>query len=770
MSNKNTFSLFVEQQLNTIQQEAIQKTKGPLLVIAGAGSGKTRVITARITHLILNEKVNPTTILALTFTNKAASEMKERILSFLQNGQEIPFVGTFHAYCLSLLKRHYNTPFSILDSDDKQTMLTTLLKKSVLYKKYTPQQITHAISMAKNTYSSSTQTLYTHFDNQALKDLVAAYEHEKKISNCFDFDDLLIEAVRLFENAEFREKHQKTITHILVDEYQDTNHVQHALLKKMALSSHGDYVVQSLCAVGDEDQSIYSWRGATVDNIMHFKNDFKQTTVIKMEQNYRSKQSILHVANEIIEHNRYRNAKKLWSDRTGTDCVRMIRCLSGYQEADIIARFCTLISKHKPNESVGILYRTHFQSRALEEALIKHSLAYTLVGGIRFYERKEIKDILAYLRLIVNPHDRVAFIRAVNCPTRGLGEKCIEHFLNAWNIKPDAPFMTIAQTVLDDHTITGVKAEQLQSFINLFTPFTAQSQATKAIEFLLHSIHYQDYLEKNYEKEEARERQANIKEFLNAAHYFATQGKTTLHSLLNEVALLQEQSDKNDKNKAPSLYLMTLHAAKGLEFDTVIIAGLEETLFPSSRATQDPRQLEEERRLFYVGITRARNALLLTLAQYRQTYGQMDAVAPSRFSFEIPPSLCKTDNASSWRTHDSTTYFSQWLKISPSTPENNYQVFTPITFKAERSSIVTPPENQPLPAISSSLPQAHTQTKVITEASKTSPSFKKHQTIKHETFGIGIIKDIEERSSNTIITAQFKQGIKKIDAKFLQNL
>lgn len=394
-SNATPFKTFITENLNPAQQQAVNTITGPLLIIAGAGSGKTRVITSRITHLLLNEHAQPHEIIALTFTNKAAMEMKERINSFLDKSKGTPFVGTFHSYCLSLLKKNSSllpyAHFSILDTDDKQSLITSLLKKSILYKKYTATQISHQISIAKNQFLETSTAFLNSFENPALRELVMQYEQEKRVSNCLDFDDLLLEAVRLFNHPSFRQEHQERVLHILVDEYQDTNIVQHELLKRMALNNKNEFTIQSLCVVGDEDQSIYSWRGATVDNILHFKKEFKNTCIIKMEQNYRSKQPILEVANEVIEHNRYRNEKKLFSDKKGKDCVRMIKCLSGYQEADIVARYCQLLTTHKKNVSVGILYRTHFQSRTLEEALIKHSVAYALIGGVRFYERKKSK-------------------------------------------------------------------------------------------------------------------------------------------------------------------------------------------------------------------------------------------------------------------------------------------------------------------------------------------------------------------------------------------
>ncbi len=745
------FETFVKKELNPAQRKAVKNIAGPLVVVAGAGSGKTRVITARIAYLLEQEQVHPACIVALTFTNKAATEMKERIRSFLKGSDATPFVGTFHSYCLYLLKTNLHLlpfqQFSILDEDDKRSMIGKLLKQSPLYKKHTAQQLSYQISLIKNQCAHPDQEIEDTVQNRLFYELYQGYEKEKRASNCFDFDDLLLEAVKLFDNPQFQHDHQHQVRHILVDEYQDTNVVQHSLLKKMALDKK-KLSIDSVCVVGDEDQSIYSWRGATVDNIVNFQKDFKGTKHIKIEQNYRSKQPILTVANQVIAHNKNRNEKKLWSEKDGRDCVRILRCLSGYQEADIVARYCKLLHNNKKLTSTAVLYRTHFQSRALEEALIKHSIPYQLIGGIRFYERKEIKDILSYLRLIINPFDRVAFGRAINTPARGLGDKFIEQFILSWDADPLLTFKELGQKLIKDGNFPPLKTESLQSFLNLFDGLTPQSSSTETVATILTKVGYLGHLQKNYEKEEAQNRQENIKEFLNAAHYFAGQGKKTVEALLDEVSLLQEKA-KLDEKQETGVLLMTLHAAKGLEFDRVILPGLEENLFPSSRSLNDPKQLEEERRLLYVGITRARNRLLLTTARYRQTYGQMEEVAPSRFLHEIPQKVSQTENAAAWKQYEVTSYFSQWLGFANANPEvMTFAAFKPPAHLAKK---VAPPQKNPLSGLSKG-------------------GFKKHQTIKHKTFGIGIVKDVESKKARTIVTAQFKIGVKKLDAKFIQTV
>lgn len=743
--NSSLLQTFIAQELNENQQAAVTHAQGPLLVIAVAGSGKTRIITARIAYLLQEKHVLPSEIIALTFTNKAAAEMRERIIKFTGSHRHLPFIGTFHSYCLYLLKKNRHLlpfdTFSILDEDDKRSLLQALLKKSPLYKKYTPQQFSYQISLFKNQTAGIDFDTGAFINNRILLELFLEYEKEKKNSKCFDFDDLLLEVTKLLKNPTFKEEHQHKVRHVLIDEYQDTNTVQHHFLKEIALvSGTNKLAIDSLCVVGDEDQSIYSWRGATVDNIMGFTRDFKDTTAIKIEQNYRSRLPILQTATHIIKNNINRNEKKVWSEKQGNDCIRVIQCLSSYQEADIIGRLAQILHKKNALPQTAVLYRTHAQSRTLEEALIKFSIPYTLIGGVRFYERKEIKDIIAYLRLVINPFDRVAFTRAIGIPTRGLGDKFVEHFFEIWDQQPNLSFLEIGNTMLGASTLATSKKTGLHSFLNIFTSLHANSEAVTTVSTLLTTLDYRNYLKSMYETQEAQERLENIKELMNALHYFSTQGKITIEQALDEIALLQEKADK-DAQKEAGITLMTLHAAKGLEFDTVILPGLEEGLFPSTRTTYDLNEIEEERRLLYVGVTRAREKLLITHARHRQMYGKMEESAPSRFLKELPANHAKHDTASAWHQHEVVQYFSQWLGHSSAT---EFSFKPPVTTYAPAS------------------PQKYSTSKDAT--------FKKHQTVKHPVFGIGIICDVEEKEHKTFVTAQFKVGLKKIDSSFLQHL
>ena len=740
MKMHTDFNDFFSHQLNEPQQKAVVHKKGPLLVIAGAGSGKTRVITTRIINLILNETVDPRNIIALTFTNKAAGEMKERIHNFVDGIK--PFIGTFHAYCLQLLRINkdlleYPT-FTILDADDQQHLLTTIIKRAGLEKRISATNLAHQISIMKN--SMVDQLLPdSKLSNSLIVQLVHEYEREKKTSKCFDFDDLLLEVVKLFNKyQDFKTNHQKTIRHILVDEYQDTNVTQHELLKAMALHQN-KLILDSLCAVGDEDQSIYSWRGATVANILHFQKDFPKTTVIKIEQNYRSVQPILQIANQVIAHNQNRNAKTLWSEKKAKDRVKIVQCISGYQEAEAIAHLAK--QHHKSahgSSSFAVLYRAHYQSRTIEEAFIRHSIAYTIIGGIQFYERKEIKDMLAYLRLITNPFDRIAFFRVINCPLRGLGDAFQETFHQLWDKQPFLSFMDCIQHLIENDSIAGAKKKSLEQFLVLFTQQNSYDTPRKTLEHIIEKTGYFTYLSSTFDKQEAEAKIDNVKELIRATNHFEQNGITTLEQFLQEVALMQEKTIPNNK-KEHTIKLMTLHAAKGLEFNTVILAGLEDGLFPSSRSIGAQETLEEERRLFYVGITRAQERLLLTHARHRYTFGSITDQLRSRFLDEIPEHLAPEHDASYWHDAQFRAFFGDWLGI-----QNTSSV---LTFGAAYI-------NTPLIPIPSS--------KI---------SWKKNQPVKHKKFGVGIIKNIEERDQETIfITAQFKIGIKKIKSTFLEKV
>ncbi|KKQ02838.1 MAG: ATP-dependent DNA helicase PcrA [candidate division TM6 bacterium GW2011_GWE2_36_25] len=675
------FAEFLSTELNNEQQKAVRHAKGPLLVIAGAGSGKTRVITSRIINLILTEKVTPTSIIALTFTNKAAQEMRERV----QKSIGIPatpfknnsfFIGTFHSYCLRLLKKNAHIlkldHFSILDGDDQISMLKKLVDAHCP-KKIQPRQALYQISTLKNNLLNQQETLI----DPTVQELYNLYEHEKRLSNCLDFDDLLIKALELFSSKNFKTAHQNHIRHVLVDEYQDTNVVQNELLKEMCLDKK-KFIIDSLCAVGDEDQSIYSWRGATIDNMLNFKKDFPGTTLIKIEQNYRSVKPILEAANHIIKHNQNRHPKKLWSTREGSNNILELTCMSGFQEADMIAASASLLQQKNELQNCAVLYRTHFQSRLIEEALIKKSIPYKIIGGIQFYERKEIKDLLAYLRLLINPFDRIALFRILNCPPRRLGDKFAEQFQKAWEQEPFQTFTDIAQKLLED--LKPQQKSNLEDFINIFSSIDLSFSPAHAINHMSKKCGYLTYLKEEYEPQEAEARIQNIQELINAARYFEEQGLETTEQFLQEIALLQDKINQ-ENNTNERLTLMTIHAAKGLEFDTIILAGLEEGLLPSSKSLENESNIEEERRLLYVGITRARKKLILLQAGYRHTFGSMTYQQPSRFLKELPNTGIQREDCSYWKECQTIQFLRSFFGIIA--PEQSIQTFGPAKkFKA----------------------------------------------------------------------------------------
>lgn len=745
MSTQLSFEHFFTTQLNPQQQTIVAQKDGVLLVCAGAGSGKTRIITARMTNLILTHTIQPHSIVALTFTNKAAREMKERMLTFLGSQSRVPSVGTFHSYCLRLLKAHSNLiripEFSIIDSDDQEKLLKQILHKHGVHKKITPKQVLSIISSLKNEAVSGNipwELVPDHF----MRTLIATYEREKTQAHCFDFDDLLLETLRLFlHNPEFKKQYQTYVRHLLVDEYQDTNKVQHALLQAMTCDENKAFALDSLCVVGDEDQSIYSWRGATIQNIVYFKKDFPEVASHTIEQNYRSAQHILDVANDIISHNRERNPKKLWSNKKAYDRVRILSCSSGYQEADLVIAYAQKYRNQFPDHSLALLYRSHYQSRLLEEALLKQNIPYKIIGGIHFYDRLEIKDLLAYLRLFANPYDRISFSRVYNTPARGLGEKFLEQFFELWDQRPFSSFIDVAHELISLNLVTGAKARSFEAFLGLFKNLTLHDRPSTALTTIINTTQYGAYLENAFEEDEASAKLENIKELLSAITSLEDrEPATTIRSFLDEVALLQDAMAEQDKEQS-CVQLMTLHAAKGLEFDGVIITGLEEQVLPSAHALASGN-IEEERRLLYVGATRARERLLLSHARYRHTYGSMTEHRRSRFLEEIEPNLITSHDASNWSFSHISLFTSQWFSSlgTPSKPQPP---------AAQRTSLSW--HDDPFDAPTNSL-------------------WKVHQRVNHDVFGAGTIESIETKGpETTYLTIKFGTVRKKIDARFVQS-
>ena len=630
--------------LNREQQQAVQHTEGPLLILAGAGSGKTKVLTVRIAYL-LAQGVNPYEILAITFTNKAAKEMKSRVEGLVGDVANRIWLSTFHSFCAKFLRFEldnflgYNSNFTIYDTSDSQVVIKAALKALNLDDKYYPVgAMISAISDAKNKlmFASDFRKQARDFYQQKVADVYEYYEKELRKNNALDFDDLLLVAVKLLQsNAAVLDKYSKRFKYVMIDEYQDTNHAQYLLA--YLLSSHW----KNIAVVGDADQSIYAWRGADIQNILDFEKDYPNCTSIKLEQNYRSTKIILDAANAVIDHNEGRPEKNLWTDKVEGAKIQHFTAQSEHEEAAFIGD--TIVKKHDihgvPYGDMAILYRTNAQSRVLEEALIKRALPYTMVGGTKFYDRKEIKDVLAYLRVLYNPFDDLSLLRIINVPKRSIGATTVSKLQDYARENGTSLFMTLTQLHLVD-TIKGKTKEKLEEFGILIFTLVAEMDDKSVLDILEAILDRTSYLAQLEESTDPQDqaRAENIGELLSVAKDFQDTNPTgTVEDFLEQVALVNDvDSFEQEESKVT---LMTLHAAKGLEFPIVFLGGLEEGLFPHSRTLMNPEEIEEERRLAYVGITRAEKELYISNATTRTVFGRTSSYLPSRFIDEIPAEL-----------------------------------------------------------------------------------------------------------------------------------
>lgn len=630
--------------LNKEQQQAVQHTEGPLLILAGAGSGKTKVLTVRIAHL-LAQGVNPYEILAITFTNKAAKEMKNRVEGLVGDVANRIWLSTFHSFCAKFLRFEldnflgYNSNFTIYDTSDSQAVIKAALKALNLDDKYYPVgAMIAAISDAKNKllFASDFRKQARDFYQQKVADVYEYYERELRKNNALDFDDLLLVAVKLLQSNEaVLDKYSKRFRYVMIDEYQDTNHAQYLLAKLLA--SHW----KNIAVVGDADQSIYAWRGADIQNILDFEKDYPNCTSIKLEQNYRSTKIILDAANAVIENNEGRPKKNLWTDKTEGAKIQHFTAQSEHEEAAFIGD--TIAKKHDihgvPYGDMAILYRTNAQSRVLEEALIKRALPYIMVGGTKFYDRKEIKDVLAYLRVLYNPFDDLSLLRIINVPKRSIGATTVAKLQDYARANGTSLFMTLTQLHLVD-SIKGKTKEKLEEFGILIFTLVAEMEDRTVLDILESILDRTGYLAQLEESTDPQDqaRAENIGELLSVAKDFQdTNPSGTVEDFLEQVALVNDvDSFEQEESKVT---LMTLHAAKGLEFPIVFLGGLEEGLFPHSRTLMNPEEIEEERRLAYVGITRAEKELYISNATTRTVFGRTSSYLPSRFIDEIPEEL-----------------------------------------------------------------------------------------------------------------------------------
>lgn len=636
--------------MNDRQAQAVQTTEGPLLIMAGAGSGKTRVLTHRIAYLIDEKFVNPWNILAITFTNKAAREMKERALS-LNPATKDTLIATFHSMCVRILRREadhigYNRNFTIVDPGEQRTLMKRILKQlNIDPKKWNERSILGTISNAKNDlldekgYEAQAADMYSQIVARCYK----AYQEELRRSEALDFDDLIMMTLRLFDaNPDVLAYYQQRYQYIHVDEYQDTNHAQYQLIKLLASR------FKNICVVGDADQSIYGWRGADMQNILDFEKDYPDAKVVLLEENYRSTKKILQAANDVINNNRNRRPKKLWTQNADGEQLVYYRANDERDEAVFVASTISNMSQElgKNFKDFAVLYRTNAQSRTIEEALLKSNIPYTMVGGTKFYSRKEIRDLIAYLTIVANPADNISFERIVNEPKRGVGPGTLDK-LRQFAYESDQSLLEAASNLLMS-PLKGKAAQAIMDLANILGQLRQdldQMSITDLAEALLEKTGYLDSL-RLQNTLESQARIENIEEFLSVTKNFdessASQeedetGVDRLGRFLNDLALIADTDDS--QAEAAEVTLMTLHAAKGLEFPVVFLIGMEEGVFPLSRASEDPDELEEERRLAYVGITRAEEVLFMTNANTRTLFGKSSYNRPTRFLKEISEEL-----------------------------------------------------------------------------------------------------------------------------------
>lgn len=731
------------ERLNDMQKQAVLQTEGPVLVLAGAGSGKTGALTVRIAHL-LEKGIKPWNILAITFTNKAAKEMKERVEKLVGDEARNIWISTFHATCVRILRSEiqhldYDTQFSIYDADDQEKIMKEVFKQlslSPIDKSFSVRTAISQISKQKEEmtswqeYAQSVDIL--DLKGKRLAKVYELYQKMLKESNALDFDDLIYKTVLLFrQHPDVLEKYQERFRYIMVDEYQDTNTSQYELVHMLAKK------YQNLCVVGDDDQSIYAWRGANIRNILDFEKDFQNTTVIKLEQNYRSTKKILEAANAVIQNNVTRKQKALWTENDAGNIIHIYKAENEYDEARYVSEQIEQLHKEgKSYSNFAVLYRTNAQSRTIEDQLVRKNIPYRLFGGVRFYERKEIRDILSYLKVLSNPADAVALRRIVNVPKRGIGDTSVEKVANYAALHG----MSLYEAIGHSEEITELKtrAKKFKEFYTLFESLRADYQSMNVAELIDAVVKRSGYLQQLLGEgtEEALTRIQNIDEFVNKATVYTKQNPDGgLDGFLEEVALVADIDGYQEGDE--SVVLMTLHSAKGLEFPYVFMIGLEEGIFPGYRAVMygDAKEMEEERRLCYVGITRAKEVLHLSHAKSRMQHGLTQYNPPSRFLKEIPEELVDmptrqiSDMAKKYAMRDS-------MKISP------------ITTRSKNS------------------PYAQSIKKEIPAPKDFTLDYQAGDKVRAPKYGIGTVKSIQNAGADFEVEVSFgEKGTKKFMAK-----
>ena len=736
------------QGLNEPQQRAVACLQGPLLIVAGAGSGKTRVLTFRIANL-LEHGVPPYRILAITFTNKAAREMRERVDALIGDAAQDVWLSTFHSFCARFLRmelEHYGRyakNFVIYDAADSKGLIRECLKELNIDEKHTaPGAVQAHISDAKNRLldvAAFTAQATDFFAEQVAK-IYALYQSKLQENNALDFDDLLMLTVELLtKNEELRTKYQKKFQYILVDEYQDTNGAQYAITKLLA-AEH-----RNICVVGDADQSIYGWRGADMRNIMNFEKDYPKATVILLEQNYRSTKNILAAANAVIENNLTRKKKELWTDNPTGDRITIYEGATEKNEASYIVREVERLHTmfHVKYGDIAVLYRTNAQSRNIEEAFYATGVPYAMVGSVRFYDRREIKDIIAYLRVIYNPRDTLSLLRIINVPRRGLGPTSIarmmetaeEYRISLFEVITDAQLLSMIPKL---SAKVKLALEEFAAMVFTFMGQLGTRPIHEIVEDVIETSGYAAALEEE-KKEDNRDRLENLREFISVAKNFddgAAEGENGLADFLAQIALISDvdQTEQSDG----TVTLMTFHAAKGLEFPAVFMAGMEEGLFPHSRTLLDDTEIEEERRTCYVGITRAERRLYLTYARQRTIYGRTEMSRPSRFLAEIPEELVE---------HKEADFFGGTDLRAPS------NIWSERSTRTERKRYMPPPQ--------------HTAADGSVIRPDVSAAFQAGDAVRHSKWGDGRIVAISGSGEDAELSIAFPgEGIKKFVQKY----
>jgi DNA helicase-2/ATP-dependent DNA helicase PcrA len=753
--------------LNTEQREAVLHLRGPLLILAGAGSGKTRVITSRIAYLVGNGDAEPREVLAVTFTNKAAEEMRSRVEALLGTDVSGMWVSTFHSLCARLLRREapaigLSRDFVIYDSSDqlvvvKQAMKELHIDDGFIQPRAALSRISHARNRMESPQDMAGAAVWNRRDEQIAK-IYEYYVRALKEASALDFDDLLLKTVELFEQAvSVRTKYAKQFKFVMVDEYQDTNRPQYLLIRRLS-ETH-----RNLCVVGDPDQSIYKWRGADLRNILDFEHDFPEAATVKLERNYRSTQVILDAASAVISRNRNRKDKHLWTDRKGGARIVYYRGGDELEEADFIMRTARTGLADDVDATVAVLYRTNSQSRTIEDALMREGLAYKIVGGVRFYERREIKDALAYMKLVINPHDDVSLRRVINVPARGIGKGVMEALeavrpgsalednqdleglpLLSAGLQPAPAVNSLWSRLvrgLADRAFTGRAAASLTVFRDLIVELTAIARLDSVSITIGKLLDRSGYLQSLREDrtEDGEARIENLAELVSAAReYESREAEPSLGGFVDRLSLLSDVDEEQGSRDA-RIWLMTLHSAKGLEFPTVVIAGLEEGLFPHSRSSEDEEELEEERRLCYVGMTRARQKLVLTGAARRRVFGDYQSTEVSRFIDEIPFELVERITPS----YSASPYQNQFP---------HYEFRTNPYGRGRRGGGVR--EEQPAYAYED-------------EDQSTGMALRPGMKVRHLQFGVGTVITVEPLDGDTKLSVRFSTaGVKTLRAKF----